>query len=223
MHTLAETVQEPSDAAGSALGLQDLQQARPAEPPDSPIALLDQDQNGTAEHAAEEDSKRPFTKDVETVANSYFQKVYADQETVAGLVQKMQAFKGSAVSQEKDVYMCMVHNLFDEYRFFPKYPEKELRITGMLFGQLIRYDLLPPPTALSTALHHVFDSLRHAAGTKMFMFGMTALDQIKWRLHEWPPYCEFLLQLPHVLEGSPELVELVRSAPSLQQQQHGLQ
>jgi hypothetical protein len=28
----------------------------------------------------------------------------------------------------------MVHNLFDEYRFFPKYPEKELRITAVLFG-----------------------------------------------------------------------------------------
>ena len=22
------------------------------------------------------------------------------------------------------VYACMVHNLFDEYRYFPKYPDK---------------------------------------------------------------------------------------------------
>ena len=35
----------------------------------------------------------------------------------------------------------MIHNLFDEYRFFNKYPEKELRITAILFGTLIRHDL----------------------------------------------------------------------------------
>jgi CCR4-NOT transcription complex subunit 1 len=28
----------------------------------------------------------------------------------------------------------MIHNLFDEYRFFPKYPDKELKITAVLFG-----------------------------------------------------------------------------------------
>lgn len=33
----------------------------------------------------------------------------------------------------------MIHNLFDEYRFFSKYPEKELRITGILFGVTTSY------------------------------------------------------------------------------------
>ena len=27
------------------------------------------------------------------------------------------------------MYSCMIHNLFDEYRFFPKYPEKELQVS----------------------------------------------------------------------------------------------
>ena len=35
---------------------------------------------------------------------------------------------------------CMVHNLFDEDRFFPKYPEKEL--TAVLFGRLIAHLLV---------------------------------------------------------------------------------
>lgn len=36
----------------------------------------------------------------------------------------------------------MIRNLFDEYRFFPKYPEAELRLTGILFGSLIQHQLV---------------------------------------------------------------------------------
>jgi CCR4-NOT transcription complex subunit 1 len=36
----------------------------------------------------------------------------------------------------------MIHNLFDEYRFFPKYPEKELQVTACLFGGIIAHNVL---------------------------------------------------------------------------------
>ena len=51
-------------------------------------------------------------------------------------------FRASQVQRERDIFSCMVHNLFDEYKFFPKYPEKELRITAVLFGQLILHNLV---------------------------------------------------------------------------------
>lgn len=31
----------------------------------------------------------------------------------------------------------MLRNLFEEYRFFPNYPERELQITAILFGGII--------------------------------------------------------------------------------------
>ena len=37
--------------------------------------------------------------------------------------------------REKTVCKCMIQSLFDEYRFFSKYPEKELRITAILYGE----------------------------------------------------------------------------------------
>jgi CCR4-NOT transcription complex subunit 1 len=40
-------------------------------------------------------------------------------------------FKTSQVQREQEVFACMMHNLFDEYRFFPRYPERELLMTGM--------------------------------------------------------------------------------------------
>jgi CCR4-NOT transcription complex subunit 1 len=107
----------------------------------------------------------------------------------------------------------MVHNLFDEYRFFSKYPDKELRITGILFGALIQEQLVSSIT-LGIALRYVLEALRKApspAGTttssgKMFNFGMFALEQFKGRLHEWPQYCSHIVQIPHLKETRAELV-----------------
>jgi CCR4-NOT transcription complex subunit 1 len=48
----------------------------------------------------------------------------------------------SADQREQEISACMLHNLFDEYRFFHKYPEKELRTTSILFGQIIKQKFL---------------------------------------------------------------------------------
>lgn len=42
----------------------------------------------------------------------------------------------------QDVFACMIKNLFEEYRFFPQYPEKELYTTALLFGGIIREELV---------------------------------------------------------------------------------
>lgn len=41
----------------------------------------------------------------------------------------------------QDVYECMLRNLFEEYRFFPQYPERELYTTAYLFGGIIEKGL----------------------------------------------------------------------------------
>ena len=110
----------------------------------------------------------------------------------------------------------MIHNLFDEYRFFSKYPEKELRITGILFGLLIKEQLVSSIT-LGIALRYVLEALRKPPGQspmsgKMFRFGMFALEQFKERLHEWPQYCSHIVQIPHLREGYALLVAEIEGA-----------
>lgn len=34
-------------------------------------------------------------------------------------------------------FNCMHSNLFEEYKFFPKYPDKQLKIAAVLFGKHI--------------------------------------------------------------------------------------
>ena len=82
-------------------------------------------------------------------------------------------FLRSNTPREREVFSCMVHNLFDEYRFFPKYPDKELRITAVLFGQLVQRQLVSNIT-LGVALRCVLDALRKPFGSKMFAFGSEA-------------------------------------------------
>ena len=37
--------------------------------------------------------------------------------------------------REQLIYECMIANLFEECKFFPKYPERQLRIAAVLFGE----------------------------------------------------------------------------------------
>lgn len=151
--------------------------------------------------------------DVEEMATAYFQKIYTSEQSIGEVVDMLKQFKSSGNTKENEIFACMVHNLFDEYRFFSKYPEKELRITGILFGALIQEQLVSSIT-LGIALRYVLEALRKTpspSGTatssgKMFKFGMFALEQFKGRLHEWPQYCSHIVQIPHLKEGYGRLI-----------------
>lgn len=62
-------------------------------------------------------------------------------------------------------------------RFFPKFPDKELTITSVLFGSLIQQQLISY-VPLVIALRYVLDALRQPLNSKMFRFGMYALEQV---------------------------------------------
>lgn len=158
--------------------------------------------------------------DIEEMANSYFQKIYASEQSIMEVIEMLKRFKLSGNTRENDIFACMIHNLFDEYRFFSKYPEKELRITGILFGQLIENQLVTSIT-LGIALRYVLEALRKPPGPpgnttsnsgKMFRFGMFALEQFKSRLHEWPQYCSHIVQIPHLKQGYADLVAEIEGA-----------
>mmetsp|Transcript_518 Transcript_518/g.1826 ORF Transcript_518/g.1826 Transcript_518/m.1826 type:complete len:2264 (-) Transcript_518:4073-10864(-) len=150
-----------------------------------------------------------FAPDIEEEANTLFQKIYTGQQSIDDMIRMLKGFKGSAQQREQEIFACMVHNLFDEYRFFPKYPDKELRITAILFGSLINHQLVSSVT-LGIALRYVLDAIRKPFNSKMFKFGTIALEQFKPRLSEWPQYCNHILQIQQLTQVHPELVDYVR-------------
>lgn len=102
----------------------------------------------------------------------------------------------------------MLRNLFEEYRFFPQYPDRELHITAQLFGGIMEHGLVTY-VALGVALRYVLEAVRKPHATKMYYFGITALDRFRHRLKEYPQYCQHLASIPHCREFPPHLIEYI--------------
>ncbi|KAG0225949.1 hypothetical protein BGW41_004453 [Actinomortierella wolfii] len=151
-----------------------------------------------------------FSAEVEAITNDYYRRIYRGELSIPEIVELLQQFKNSANLREQDIYACMIHNLFDEYRFFPTYRERQLAITSDLFGALIQHQLVSY-IPLGIALRYILDALRNPPGSKMFNFGAQALSRFQSRLQEWPTYCTHLLQIPHLQEAHPEIIQYIHS------------
>lgn len=153
-----------------------------------------------------------FPPEIDDEANRIFQKIYnqpQDHIKVDDVLLKLKKFKDSQVKKERDVFMCMLRNLFEEYKFYHQYPERELMITACLFGGIIEQGLVTY-MALGIALRYILDALRKPPDSKTFMFGITALDKFKTRLKEYPQYCQHLASIPHLTQFPERLIEYIQ-------------
>ncbi|XP_068649486.1 uncharacterized protein [Aristolochia californica] len=152
-----------------------------------------------------------FPEDVEAEANSYFHQMFSGQLSIDAMVQMLSRFQDSPEKREQSIFECIIGNIFEEYRFYPKYPEKQLRIAAVLFGSVIKHRLVGHLT-LGMALRYVLDALRKSVDSKMFVFGAKALEQFVDRLVEWPQYCNHILQISHLRGTHAELVAFIERA-----------
>ncbi|XP_062205575.1 uncharacterized protein LOC133907537 isoform X2 [Phragmites australis] len=151
------------------------------------------------------------SEDIEAQANIYFQQMFAGQISIDAMIQMLSRFKESKDKRELSIFSCMISNLFEEYKFFPKYPDTQLKLAAVLFGSVIKHQLVAH-LALGIALRGVLDALRKSIDSKMFMFGTTALEQFMDRVIEWPQYCNHILQISHLRGTHAELVSAIEQA-----------
>ena len=154
----------------------------------------------------------PIPREVEDEANSYFQRIYNHPPnptlTIDEVLELLKRFQDSGHQREKDVFNCMIKNLFEEYKYFPQYPEKELRVTAQLFGGIIEHGLVTM-IPLGLALRFVLDAVRKPCESKMYYFGIAALDRFKSKLKDYPQYCQHLSCITHFKDFPPHLIEWV--------------
>ena len=62
--------------------------------------------------------------------------------------------------------------------------------------------------ALGIALRYVLEALKKPSATKMFCFGIAALDRFKTRLKDYPSYCQHLAAIPHFPSFPAHLMEV---------------
>ncbi|KAM4639212.1 CCR4-NOT transcription complex subunit 1 isoform 7-T7 [Amazona ochrocephala] len=156
------------------------------------------------------EANQHFSKEIDDEANSYFQRIYNHPPhptmSVDEVLEMLQRFKDSNIKREREVFNCMLRNLFEEYRFFPQYPDKELHITACLFGGIIEKGLVTY-MALGLALRYVLEALRKPFASKMYYFGIAALDRFKNRLKDYPQYCQHLASISHFIQFPHHLQE----------------
>jgi CCR4-NOT transcription complex subunit 1 len=160
--------------------------------------------------AKESDTQDAFPAEIEERANQFFQRIYAEKTTVSEGVKELQDLQHSRVETDDMVVRCIIHNLLDEYRFFSKYPDRELRITAELFGALIKHEVVAPHSIMFTLImRYVLESLRKTPPNKMLNFGLMTLETFQDRLAEWPQYARYIAQMPHLQHAAPELFRSV--------------
>ena len=57
-------------------------------------------------------------QDIEDEANAYFQRIYNEGRPVSEVIERLRTFRQSRSPRDQELFACMVHTLFDEYRFF---------------------------------------------------------------------------------------------------------
>ena len=79
-----------------------------------------ENQDAASQQTAQQQNPTLFPPDIEEEANSHFQRIYTSEMQIDGVIQMLKGFKLSQSQREQEVFACMIHNLFDEYRFFPR-------------------------------------------------------------------------------------------------------
>jgi CCR4-NOT transcription complex subunit 1 len=80
----------------------------------------------------------------------------------------------------KEVFQNGIKNLFEEYKFYSQYPERELLLTAQLFGGLFERGLFQNQV-LFAAFRVILEGLKKPNGTNLWSFAVTALDRCKTR------------------------------------------
>nr|CDI56008.1 related to CDC39-component of the CCR4-NOT complex [Melanopsichium pennsylvanicum 4] len=153
-----------------------------------------------------------FPQDIHDEADSWYRQMYEGKLSIEDIVLLLQRTRASESVRDHQIFACMVHTLFDEYRWFEMYyPPRELEMTAIVFGSLIQYQLIDY-IPLGIAIRYVLDALRNPPDSTMFKFGLQALLRFQNRLPEWPQLCQALLSMPHLQQSYPDIIRLVKMA-----------
>ena len=167
------------------------------------------------ERSSEEKGNK-LSEGIDKQMSELFGRMYRGELSIRDMVNEMRRFKTSRDPDQQDLFCCIVHGLFDEYVCYNEYPEDALEKTALLFGNIIKYKLLPSiPRDFGLAL--ILRAVRdHEPDSLMHRFGIEALLQISDQLSEWPGLCSLLLQETS-LQQHPELLQ--RAEDGLRAQQ----
>ena len=153
-----------------------------------------------------------YSNEIESEVDGIYKQMYDENTSIDEVIGMLQRYKESNNPRDQELFSCMIHFLFDEYKFFQSYyPARELAMTGYLFGSLIRHSLIDH-IPLGIAMRYILDALHCYPDTNLFKFGTQALSRFEIRFPDWRPLCEALSSIPHLAEARPDLMASIHRA-----------
>ncbi|CAD8059603.1 unnamed protein product [Paramecium sonneborni] len=147
-------------------------------------------------------------QEVESKTDSYFESYYNEQISLESFLNKMVQWKTQGSIQEKEVYACIITNLYNEYQFHLKYPKKELELTGQLFGGVLERGLVEGQS-IQIGLKIIQVSLKN--NSQRYDFAVKALDVMKNKIYEWPWFAQDVMACEQLSFKNPDLLaEIIR-------------
>ncbi|KAH0733234.1 hypothetical protein KY289_004422 [Solanum tuberosum] len=114
-----------------------------------------------------------YSDDIEAEANLYFHQLFSGQVTNDTMIRMLAHLKESTEKREQAIFRCMIVKLLTES--FAKYPVRQLQMSAVLFGSLIKNQLVTNHI-LDIALQKVLDSLREPTDSKAHGSQSSAAD-----------------------------------------------
>lgn len=135
--------------------------------------------------------------------NEYLTKCYSGEINISELtieLKKMHSISNDPNNGSK-IFIIFLRTLFDECRSYPKYPNPELKITAEILGILVKEDLLISfGNALVFVLRCIIEALRKGHWTKMFCFGIFAMEQFIDRFISFPQFLSAIIDMSQHLK-----------------------
>nr|POF03931.1 general negative regulator of transcription subunit 1 [Quercus suber] len=155
----------------------------------------------------------------------HYKAMYSGETSPDQVVSQLKQLKESHDPDDQELFAAMLSGLFEEYSCFGEYPNEALATTAVLFGGLIRFNVISQ-VAESAAIYMIFQAVSvveadDPSQDSMYRFGLQAMIHMLARLKEWPLLAERILSIP-TLRGTQAIEAAETVLKELDHEQGGL-
>ena len=136
------------------------------------------------------------TQEIDKEINQTLDSMYKGEISVDNVLEKLINYHKSENQKEVEKYLNLIKCLFDEYQFYPNYPEMEIKKAAELFGKIINHQILDD-ILIIISLKYILEAIKTGTG-KMFTFGIIALSQFINKISLWPNFMNALIDMPQI-------------------------
>ena len=160
------------------------------------------------------------SEEIEKEANQILDSMFKGDISVDEVINQLTNFYNSENQKETDKYTYIIRCLFEEYQYYPSYPEKEVKKVAELFGKIINNQIFDGILEV-IATKFVLESIRTGKG-RMFQFGIIALSQFINKVTLWPNYINSLIDLPQIKNEKDLYQKLLKQFNELKKKEKGI-